>query len=132
MSTKPVEKPKVVKPVDNSNTYIWMFLILTALALCTRIKFAWSGNDHQAVAVEITSKIGKDDAGVSNFKNTIHLTLGNPFTTENLDRVKEFVSSKKEVQGEFLNYEFSVAPKNKLKSSPKPDIKPSSEPDSRQ
>ena len=131
MSTKPAEKPKVVKPVDNSNTYIWMFLILTALALCTRINFSWSGNNHQAIAIEITSRIGKEQAGNSNFKNVIHLTIGNPFTTENLDRVKQFVSGKKEVQGEFLNYEFSVAPKNKLKPSPNPSVKNSVEPDSK-
>jgi hypothetical protein len=124
MSTKPAEKPNVVKPpVDKSNTYIWIVLIFSAIAICTRVKFAWSGNDYQAVAIEITSRIGKEQVGNSNFKNVIHLTIGNPFTTENLDRVKEFGSGKKEVQGEFLNYEFSVTPKDKLKSSPKPDVK---------
>ena len=120
MSTKPAEKPKVVAPPgDNSIPYIWTILILTGIAICTRVNFSWVGNDRQAIAIDITSRIGKEDAGSSKFKNVIHLTLGNPFTTENLDRVKEFGSGNKEVKGEFLDREFSITPKYKTQSTPK-------------
>jgi hypothetical protein len=120
MSTKPAEKTQVAKPpVDNSIGYIWTILILTGIAVCTRVNFAWVGNDRQAVSIEITSRIGEENTGSSNFKNVIHLTLGNPFTTANLDRLKEFGASDKEIKGEFLDREFSVAPKNKAHSTPK-------------
>jgi hypothetical protein len=120
MSTKPADKPQVAKPpVDNSIGYIWTILILTGIAICTRINFAWVGNDCQAVSIEIISRIGTENAGANNFKNVIHLTLNNPFTTENLDRLKEFGSSDKEIKGEFLDREFSVAPKNKARLAPK-------------
>jgi hypothetical protein len=120
MSTKPAEKPKVVTPPgDNSIPYIWTILILTGIAVCTRVNFAWVGTDRQAIAIDITSKIGREDTGANNFKNVIHLTIGNPFTPENLDRVREFVSGNKEVKGEFLDREFSVTPKNKDRTPPK-------------
>jgi hypothetical protein len=129
MSTKPAEKPQAVKPpVDNSIGYIWTILILTGIAVCTRVNFAWVGNDRQAVSIEITSRIGGENAGSSNFKNVIHLTLGNPFTTANLDRLKEFGASDKEVKGEFLGREFSVVPKHKVQTAPKPASERSSTP----
>jgi hypothetical protein len=119
MPTKPADKPKVVKPpVDNSSTYIWILLIFTGIAWCTRINFSWVGNDRQAVAIDITSRIGKEDTGSNNLKNVIHLTIDNPFTTENLNRVREFVSGNKEVKGEFLDREFSIAPKSKAQPTP--------------
>jgi hypothetical protein len=120
MSTKPAEKSKVVTPPsDNSIPYIWTILILTGIAVCTRVNFAWVGNDRQAIAIDITSKIGKEKTGASNFKNVIHLTIGNPFTPENLDRVKDFGSGKQEVKGEFLDRKFSITPKNKTQPTPK-------------
>jgi hypothetical protein len=129
MSTKPAEKPKVVKPpVDNSSTYIWILLICTGITWCTRINFAWVGNDHQAIAIDIISKIGQEKAGDNNLKNVIHLKIGNPFTTENLTRINDFVTSKKEIKGEFLDREFSVIPKSKSQPTPKPTIDKSSDP----
>jgi hypothetical protein len=112
MSSKSTDKPKV----DPSNTYIITFLIVGAIALCTRVNLGFTAN---TVAIQITSKIGKDSADVSNFKNVIHLNLTNPFTASSLDRAKDILSGKEEIEGELLNYKFSVTPKNKPKSGGK-------------
>ncbi len=130
MSAKPADKPKVVKPpVDNSNTYIWIFLIVIGIALCTKFKFAWIGNDFQAIAIDITSKIGNDKANDNKLKNVIHLTISNPFTSENFERAKDIIAGNKEVKGEFLDREISVTPKSKVQPTPKQSIGNEIEPD---
>jgi hypothetical protein len=100
---------------DPSNNYIIAFSILGAIALCTRIHVGFNNN---TVAIQITSRIGKDTANTSNFKNAIELNITNPITPKSLDRAKSILSGKEEIKGELLNYKFSVAHKNKQKIAP--------------
>ncbi len=101
--------------VDNSNTYIITILVLSAIALCTRVHVGASNNK---VTIQITSRIGKDIANTSNFKNAIELNLTNPITSKSLDRAKQLLSGREEIKGELLNYKFSVTHKNKQKVAP--------------
>jgi hypothetical protein len=117
-------KPKVVQPpVDNSNQYIWTVLILGAIVACTRVHVGFTGEDRETINLQITSIIGKENQGAASFKNAISLNLGNPFTTKSMAKVKSFLSGKEELQGEFIGYKYSIAPRHSAKKRPDPDSK---------
>jgi hypothetical protein len=109
MSTKPTDKPK---SVDESNTYIILFLVITAIVLCTKVSFGRHQSDPEAVTVEIISKIGSEKTGVGNFNNRIDLNLRNPINESSFDRVKNVVAGKEQIEGELFGhkYKFSVTP----------------------
>jgi hypothetical protein len=111
-----IAKPKVAQPpVDSSRKYILVLLILGAIAACTRVHVGFTGEDRETINLQITSRIGKENQGAASFKNSISLNLGNPFTPKSLTRVKSFLSGKKELQGEFIGYKYSIAPRNSAK-----------------
>jgi hypothetical protein len=117
-------KPKVAQPpVDSSNKYIFALLILGALAACTRVQVGFTSEDRETIALQITSRIGKENQGAASFKNSISLNLGNPFTPKSLTKVKSFLSGKEELQGEFIGYKYSIAPRNSAKKIPPADSK---------
>ncbi len=99
-----------------------MFLLVTLLVLCTRASCKWVGNDRQAIAIELTSRLGEDKVEAGKLKNVINLTLPNPFTNENMERLKAFIAGDKGVEGEIFNYKYSVTPQ---KNRPRdPDSEP--------
>jgi hypothetical protein len=116
MSTKPADKPKAV---DESNNYIILFLVITAIVLCTKVSFGRHQSDPEAVAVKITSKIGSEKAGIGTFNNTIDLNLRNPINESSFDRVKNVVAGKEQIEGELFGhkYKFSVTPQPKSPTS---------------
>jgi hypothetical protein len=117
-------KPKVAQPpVDSSNKYILTLLILGAIVACTRVHVGFIGEDRETIDLQITSRIGKENQGAASFKNAISLNLGNPFTPKSLDSLKSFLSGKKELQGEFIGYKYSIAPRQSAKKRPDPDSK---------
>jgi hypothetical protein len=117
-------KPKVVQPpVDSSNQYIWTLLILSAIVACTRVHVGFTGEDRETINLQITSRIGKENQGAASFKNAISLNLGNPFTTKSMAKVKNFLSGKEELQGEFIGYKYSISPRQSAKKRPDPDSK---------
>jgi hypothetical protein len=117
-------KPKVAQPpVDSSNKYIFILLILGAIVACTRVHVGFVGEDRETINLQITSRIGKENPGAASFKNAISLNLGNPFTTTSLARVKSFLSGKQELQGEFIGYKYSIAPRTSTKKRSNADSK---------
>jgi hypothetical protein len=115
-------KPKVAQPpVDSSNKYILSVLILSAIAVCTRVQVGFIGEDRETIHLQITSRIGKEHQGVASFKNAISLNLGNPFTTKSLANVKSFLSGNEELKGEFLGYKYSIAPRHRVKKLSEPN-----------
>jgi hypothetical protein len=117
-------KPKVAQPpVDSSRKYILALLILGAIVVCTRVHVGFIGEDRETINLQITSRIGKEHPGAASFKNAISLNLGNPVTTKSLAKVKSFLSGKQELQGEFIGYKYSIAPRNSAKKPSAPDSK---------
>jgi hypothetical protein len=120
----PNTKPKVAQPpVDSSNKYIYTLLILGAIVACTRVHVGFTGEDRETIDLQITSRIGKENQGAASFKNAISLNLGNPFTPKSLARVKGFLSGKQELQGEFIGYKYSIAPRHRANKRPAADSK---------
>lgn len=120
MSTKPADKPK---PVDESNTYIILFLVITAIVLCTKISFGRHKSDPEAVAVKITSKIGSEKSGIGTLNNSLDLSLRNPINESSFDRVKNVVAGKEQIEGELFGrkYKFSITPQPKSPTSTESD-----------
>ena len=111
--------PKVVKPpVDSSNSYIIAFILIVAIAACTRVRASLIGAEQDVLNIQITSIIGKDKAGATNFKNAISLNIGNPLTVTSRDRFTKLLTGKDEFKGEFLGRKISIMPSHKAKKSP--------------
>lgn len=124
MQAATTAKPKVAQPSgDSSRKYILVLLILGAIVACTRVHVGFTSEDRETINLQITSRIGKENPGAASLKNSISLNLGNPFTPKSLTKVKSFLSGKEELQGEFIGYKYSIAPRSSAKKRPPVDSK---------
>ena len=123
-STASIDKPQVAKPqvakpsggkLKKLKKYMIPAIVLGAIGVCTRVHFGFNGANRETIKIEITSRIGKENKGIVNFKNAISLNLHNPLNTKSLDHAKKVLSGKAEIKGEFLGRKISIAPKKKVK-----------------
>jgi hypothetical protein len=123
VSTASIDKPQVAKPQaakpsgGKLKKFILPAIVLGAIGVCTRVHLGFNGANRETIKIEITSKIGKENKGIVNFKNSISLNLHNPLNTTSLNHAKKVLSGKEEIKGEFLGRKISIAPKKKVKPS---------------